>query len=153
MSDAPSKPSWLSNLSPIARSGIAVISGLIAGGLVVALVEGVNVFLFPPPAGMDFGNPEALGAYTASLPITAFAVVAAAWILGALAGGAVAGWLGGTRADVDGGIVGLLLAAASVANLMNPGLTHPVWMWAAALSTVPAAWYAARWVSGRRTAD
>ncbi|MCC7018822.1 MAG: hypothetical protein IT332_03665 [Ardenticatenales bacterium] len=143
-------PNALSKLSPVARSGVAVISGLIAGGLVVALVEGVNVFLFPPPAGMDFSNPEALGAYTATLPFAAFAVVGAAWILGAIAGGAVAGRLGGARADVDGGIVGLLLAVASVANLMNPGLTHPAWMWAAALLTVPAAWFAGRWVSGRR---
>jgi len=142
------EPSWLSRLSPIARSGVAVVSGLIVGGLVVAVVEGVNVLLFPPPAGMDFGNPEALGAYTASLPSIAFAVVGAAWMLGALAGGAVAGWLGGARADVDGGIVGLLLAAGSVANLMNPGLEHPAWMWAAALLTVPAGWFAARWVMG-----
>lgn len=147
-STPPSESSWLSNLSPVARSGIAVVAGLIIGGLVVAVVESANVFLFPPPPGLDYRDPEALGAYTATLPFAAFAVVGAAWVLGALAGGALAGRLGGARADVDGGIVGLLLATAGVMNLL--AYPHPAWMWAPALLTVPAAWYAARWASGRR---
>lgn len=139
----------MSKLPPLARSTLAILAGVIAGALVVALVEGANVILFPPPAGLDYGNPEALGAYTATLPFAAFAVVGAAWILGALAGGAVAGWLNGRKADVEGGIVGFILAVASAMNLMDPRMKHPDWMWAPALLTVPAAWYAARWVSGR----
>ncbi|MBK6767910.1 MAG: hypothetical protein IPG72_02540 [Ardenticatenales bacterium] len=147
----PDTTSKLSNLSPVARSGVTVVSGLIVGGLVVAVVEGLSVFLFPPPPGMDFSNPEAYGAFMATLPAGAFVLVGAAWMAGAVAGGAVAGWLGGARADVDGGIVGLILAAGSVMNLLN--YAHPAWMWAPALLTVPAAWYVARWVSGRRKAS
>ena len=142
-------PNALSTLSPIARSAVAVVTGLIFGGLVVARVGGAHVFLCPPPPGLDFGNPEALGAYTATLPFAAFAVVGAAWILGAIAGGAVAGRLGGARADVDGGIVGLLLAVASVVNLL--AYPHPAWMWAPALLTVPVGWYVARWVRATAT--
>ncbi len=142
----------MSTLPPLARRFVAVFAGIVLGGLVVALVEGVNVVLFPPPEGLDYRDPAALGRYMAGLPPAAFAVVGLAWNLGALAGGAVAGRIAPLHAAVNGLAVGAMLAGASVMNLVDPDLPHPPWMWLAALLPVPVARYAARWVGARRGA-
>lgn len=142
----------MSRLHPLARRAVAVFAGIVAGGLVVAVVEGANVLLFPPPAGLDYRDPAALGRYMAALPAAAFAVVAVAWSLGAAAGGAVAGRLAPDNAPVNGLAVGAMLVGASLMNVANPDLPHPAWMWLAALLPLPVAWATARWVGVRQAA-
>lgn len=140
----------MNRVPPLARSVLAVIAGVVVGGLAVGLIEGLNYVLFPPPAGLSLSDPEALGRFAASLPTTAYAIVGLAFMLGALVGGAVAGWVVGRRLVVPGIIVGVILAGSSVLNLVDPSLPpHPTWMWAPALLAAPMGWLGA-WLVARR---
>ncbi|MEO8082826.1 MAG: hypothetical protein ABI780_03325 [Ardenticatenales bacterium] len=144
----------MNRVPPLVRSVLAVIAGVIIGSLVVGLIEGANVLLFPPPAGMRYDDPVAMGAYMAHLPITAYAVVGLGWMLGALAGGAAAARVAGRKMAVHGLLVGVILAVASVMNLVDPSLpAHPVWMWAMALLAAPMGWlggWLGAWLVARR---
>lgn len=140
----------MNRLPPLVRNVLGVIAGVVVGGFVVGLVEGANVLLFPPPPGMDFTNPEALGRYAASLPTAAYAIVGLGWMLGALAGGVVAAPIAVRRRGVVGLVVGVIFVGASIMNLVSPDLPpHPAWMWAPALLAAPMGWLGARLVERR----
>ena len=113
----------------MARKIGATILGLIAGYLIVMGIEMVNLALFKPPAGMNFGDPVALRRWIESLPQTAFILIVVAWLVGALVGVTIATRVG--RSRVPGIIVGVLLLAATVANFFR--FPHPVWVMAAAV--------------------
>lgn len=131
----------MNRLPPLVRSVLAVIAGVVVGGAAVGLVEGANYVFFPPPAGMNFRDPEALGRYAASLPTAAYAIVGLAYVLGPLVGGAAAAPIAGRRMAFHGLVVGVILAGASVMTLVDPSLPpHPAWMWAPALLGAPMGW-------------
>lgn len=117
------------------RSVGAVIAGLAAGAAVVAGVDAVSSTLYPPPAGADPSNMEALRAYVASLPAGAFLFVLLAWAAGSLVGAWVATRLGPSRNRVHGLVIGVLLLASGIFNMVT--LPHPAWFWAASLVVFP----------------
>jgi hypothetical protein len=111
----------------------AVVAGLAVAALMVGIVEGISSMVHPLPAGIDYSDRAAMSAAIASLPATAFVLVLAAWGLGALAGAYVATRIG--RHPALGYLIGVLLAAGAVANLL--AIPHPVWMWAGAAVVIP----------------
>ncbi|MGL4464512.1 MAG: hypothetical protein ACRC1K_20360 [Planctomycetia bacterium] len=129
------------------RFVVAVIAGTIVAGGVVAVGEGLSGLLHPPPAGMDFNDPDKLRAFIATLPASAFVFVLAAWTVGSFAGSLVAGLLTRGRSAVAPAVVGGLMIAAVLFNLAT--IPHPVWMAVAAIVLVPAALFAGG-TAGRR---
>ena len=121
-------------MSPLIRRILAVVAGLIVAAVVVAGVEAASSVLYPLPEGIDHTDREAMTAAIAQLPTTAFLAVLVAWGLGALAGAWTAVRISGVA--VTGYIIGALLLAAGVANLL--AIPHPVWMWPGALVAVGA---------------
>lgn len=106
---------------------IAGITGVLAGALVILLIEWL--------AQQGLGRADLAG----PTPISdaKLAAVLLAWVLGAGTAALVAtGWQGG-RTRVPGIVAAGVLMVGSVATLF--ALPHPAWMWAGALLLMPAA--------------
>ncbi|MGZ3699895.1 MAG: hypothetical protein ACXVCH_17515, partial [Bdellovibrionota bacterium] len=81
--------------------------------------------VFPPPAGMNFQDPQAVAAFIAGLPVAAFLLMLITFALGSLVGGLIA-----TRVSKEPGprpalMVGILLTAFGIMNLR--AVAHPMW--------------------------
>lgn len=121
-----------------------MVLGLVAGGLVVMLVEAIGQSAFPPPAGFDPQAPD-----LALVPFGAIASIAVAWLLGPLAGGLVATLVGKSAGPVPAFVVGVFFLAADVANLLM--IPSPAWLWVVGLlAPLPAAWLGFAWARRRR---
>jgi hypothetical protein len=99
------------------RSVIAVVVGVLAGVVIVILVEAVGHLLFPPPQGVNIKDPAALGAKLSVL---------LAWVLGVFGGSIIASVIGRRWAPVPG-LVALTLLAFSIETMLS--IPHPLWMW------------------------
>lgn len=77
-------------MHPTLRFVLAVLAALVAGGVVVALVEALGHFFFPPPADM---NPDSICAYLSTAPKMVFVFPLLAWASGAFVAGMMAKWL------------------------------------------------------------
>lgn len=120
-------------MHPVMRSVLAVVAGL---GLSVAVVGGVEALssrLYPLPEGLDYNDRATMSAAISQLPAGAFVAVLVAWGLGALAGSFAAVYVSGRAAL--GYLIGVLLGAAAIANLLI--IPHPLWMWVGAAILIP----------------
>ncbi len=112
------------------RKLAAAIVGIAVAMLIIRLVEMLGHFVYPPPAEIDFGDPEEVRAFIATLPVGSILFVGAAWasgtFLGTLAGALLSGAKPLPYAVLVGGIV---LAGAITMLLIIP---HPWWFTVAA---------------------
>jgi len=132
-------------MSPTLRSVLAVVFGLILGAAVILAVQALGHQVYPIPEGLDVRDPEALKAYVAEAPVGVLLFVLAAYALGSFAGGAFAGWYARRAPATHGLIVGAVLLAGGVANLLM--IPHPAWFAVACVAVfVPAAYLGARLV-------
>lgn len=112
---------------------IAGVIGVLAGALVIALVEWLG--------HQWLGKADLARPATISAPM--FASVLVAWVLGAGTAALVATAWGGGRSQVPGLVAAGVLVAGSVATMFT--IPHPAWMVAGALVLMPAAaWLGAR---------
>jgi hypothetical protein len=133
--------------SPLRVVG-AIVGGIVAAYVVIMLAEVLTSRIYRMPAGVSPANSDAMKAWIQQLPTPAFALVLIGWALGAFAGGVVAAKVDRTSGVRDAIILGVLLLAASVSNMMN--IPHPIWMWVGAFALiVPAAYLGARVVAAR----
>jgi hypothetical protein len=140
----------MQNIKPLIHNIVAAIAGTLAAGFTIAAVQSVNARLYPPPAGMDWKNAEAVAAFFRALPLTAFLVVLAAYAIGVTLGAWLAGKLSANFPHRQTIIVTALFFAASVMNLMS--LPHPGWFWIANLTLVPVCgWLALRLLGTPKT--
>ena len=128
------------------RSIFAVVTGFVVASAVMMAVETVNGrYLYPELGKQAEGitDREVHRSILAGAPVGAFLVVILGWVLGSLAGGCVAAWIG-RRAPVGHALVlgGLLTLGGIANNLMVP---PPLWFWIAGLVVlIPAAYAGAR---------
>ena len=108
------------------RNIVATIVGVLVAGLVVGLVESINMFLFPPPPGIDLHDPKQVAAMVSTLPMQAFVIVLFAWSLGCFCGGWIATRLAPSRPATPAVIVAAFILAGVVYNVV--ALPHPLWM-------------------------
>lgn len=129
------------------RTAIGLIVGIVAGFLTVYLLEMIGHAIYPPPPGIDMTDMDALRDVMATMPAGALGLVLLAWVLATLIGGTLAGWIARTRQTLLAGVVGALILAGAIANMVL--LPHPVWFSIAAVVLIPlAAWIAG--LLGRR---
>ncbi len=107
------------------RCIVAVICGIIAGGVFNMAVIMLSWAIYRPPEGADMSNPETMKAYIDSLPPPAFLLVLVAHAGGALVGGFVAALIVGRSALILGAIVGGVFLLGGVINLFS--IPCPVW--------------------------
>jgi hypothetical protein len=133
------------------RSVVAVIVGALVAFILVAAIEALGWVFYPPPPGLDYNNPGQLRIYMQSLPLGAFLFVLAAWLIATFVGAWVACFIARTRPLLFAGIIGALILAGTIANLLR--ISHPTWFSITAVVAIPlAAFLASRLApSGRRT--
>ncbi len=121
----------------------ALIAGIVTAFASIYLIEMLGHTIYPPPADLDFSNPDAIRPYIATLPIIALLFPMFGWFVGTFAGSLVADFCGDTKPFVFAGIVGGLVLAATIANLIM--IPHPLWFSITALlGIVASAWLATR---------
>lgn len=128
-------------MSPLVRKLLAIIAGVVVGGIVVALSEAAGHSIYPPPADINLKDPADLQRLMEVMPVQAKILVVLAWFLGAFAGAWTAIRISGM--SQTGWIVGLVFAVLSIMTVMS--IPHPIWMTACAiLLPFAAAWLAIR---------
>lgn len=123
-------------IGSLVRSVVAVV---LAFALALALVIGVEVvssILHPLPAGLDPGDPEVLKAHVAGYPPGVLLLAGLGWGLTTLLCAWLATRLGTGRHPAHGILVGSVLLAAALANMLM--LPYPPWFWALNLLLFPA---------------
>jgi len=103
----------------------SILTGVVVGALVIGLLEMADHKINPMPEGLDLSDPNALKAYIAGLPISAFISILLSHGIGALAGGFVASKMAKVQKRGAAMFVGLILVVAAVLNLM--AVPHPTW--------------------------
>ena len=132
-------------MKAILRSVAGIFFGACLATGVIILVAQVSGRIYPPPPGLDYGDPVAMKAFMASLPTGAFLMVLLAWGLGTFSGAWVCCKVAGRAKLAHGLALATLLLVAGVSNmLVNP---HPMWMWPSALAV-----FAGAGVAGGRLA-
>lgn len=114
----------------LVRQVLGVIAGVIVGGLVVFVVELIGHSLFPPPAGTDLSDPEAVKRLISTLPTGALIMVLVGWLLGSFAGAWTANRI--ARTTIAGWIVAGLFVLLTAYNFTI--IPHPAWMMAAGIA-------------------
>jgi hypothetical protein len=133
------------------RVVVAALVGVITALVLVVGIEAVGHRLYPTPAGIDLSDPDQLRRYVDGLPVGAFLIVLASWVVATFVGGLVAAMVATSHPHLLAGSIGVVILLATFANLVV--VPHPTWFSVLAMVTVPvAAWasgvLAARW--GRR---
>jgi hypothetical protein len=132
------------------RSILAVVLGLILANVVIIAVHQISSLIHPLPPGFDMSDPKALGDLMANMPPTAFLWVALASFLGTAAGAAFAAWMARRSPAVHACIVGGLVLALGLANLLM--VPHPAWFWPVDLAMYPLGAWTGLWIGRPRSA-
>jgi hypothetical protein len=107
------------------RKILAVVCGMLAGGIVVGLIESLSSSLYTAPADLDWNDAEALAEFVRSIPPAAMGLVIAAHAAGAFVGAAVCVLVARRQWLTGAVIVGSLFSLAGIANLIS--IPHPLW--------------------------
>ncbi|MCI0356869.1 MAG: hypothetical protein L0211_00080 [Planctomycetaceae bacterium] len=110
----------------IARSILGVLVGVVAGGLVVFLIEVPGMRFHPLPPGVTMSDTEALKAHFAKAPFVALLGVGIAWTLGPLAASWVAASIARWAWFGHGMVIAGIFAALDVMNIRS--FPHPTWL-------------------------
>ncbi len=137
-------------LKVVLRNTLAVLVGLIVGGLVNWAFLLLNNMVFPLPEGTDMNDPAQMKEVIASMPGAAWIGVFAAHLGQAFVGGWVAAKLGVSRPVLLAMIVGVLSLAGGILNAIM--LETPSWTWIEMPLYLLVAWYAGRLVEKGREA-
>ena len=69
---------------------LGIVLGIVAAFVTVVCIDLIGHQIYPMPSDLNVRDPEAVGAFIRTMPPGAFAIVVAAWFLGALDGGIIA---------------------------------------------------------------
>ena len=123
----------------IGRSVFAIVLGLVLAVALVVGIEVVNSILHPLPSGLDPCDPEVMKAHVVNYPPVILLLAGLAWALTVLLSAWLATRLGTGRHPAHGILIGALLFAAAIANMLM--LPYPVWFWVLNLVAFPVCIY------------
>ena len=106
------------------RNILGILAGVVAAFFTIWLVDIVGHQFYPLRSDLNLRDPQQVAALLQSMPAGAQAFVVAAWLLGALVGGVVAGRIVGARWAAW--TLAALVAVAAIANILM--IPHPEWM-------------------------
>jgi hypothetical protein len=112
----------------------AVVVGIVVAFSLVFCIELIGHRVYPAPADLDFHQPDVVAKYMQTLPVGAFLFVLGGFALATLGGGFVAARIAGDRPYLFAGIIGALMLAATIANLMM--IPHPLWFSVSAIALI-----------------
>lgn len=109
------------------RSIIAILVGLVVGGLLVFGVESIGQLIYPLPEGIDLTDPEAMKTFAENAPVSAKLIVLLAWFVGPLGGGWLAAWIAQRSPLTHALIIGVFFLLADIFNMIS--IPSPIWFW------------------------
>lgn len=125
------------------RTLLGMLAGVIVGMLTISAIHAIGHAVYPPPAGIDPGNPDDLQAWVAAAPTGALVFVLAAWLVGTFAGASVGARIA-KHARAAAFLVALVVMAGVGAMIVKVP-QHPQWLTALGfMLPLPIAWVAAR---------
>ena len=104
---------------------VAVVVGILIGGLGISLVQALSGQMYPWPEGLDYNNKEAFAAFMKTLPVGALLMVILSYIVGSFFGGMAATAVGKEKYS-SALIVGFGLTIAGVMNAI--AIPQPLWV-------------------------
>ena len=107
------------------RTLVGIVVGVVCAAAIVAVVESLGHMIFPPPAGVDMKDPQALKTIMHQIPFGAKAAVLVAWGLGVFGGGLVAKVISKGAPNAVWAVAAVMLVFSGITLVMIP---HPVWM-------------------------
>jgi hypothetical protein len=130
------------------RSILAVVVGIVVGGALMLLGHAASMLIFPWPKDVDLYDREAVAAYIATMPDSAFVLAFLSHAMAPLGGGFVAAWIAGRAKVIHALIVGAFFLVGGVMNLFDLP-QHPLWFrFADPLMYLPVAYVAGRLAPG-----
>lgn len=129
-------------MSNILRNVLAVIAGLVAGGIVNMILITISPMIVPPPAGLDLNNPESISRAIHLFEPRHFIMPFLAHALGTLTGALTAYLIAASYKTRFAYAIGVLFLCGGVAaSFMIPA---PAWFIALDLlvAYLPMAWLA-----------
>ena len=116
------------------RNAAAIVAGVVVAFVTVMLINMLNHFIYPPPEGLDFSDPDAIRPYLATMPIGAYLFILASSVVAAFIGTLLACYIGRGSPVLFGGVVGGIVLAATIANFI--AIPHPLWLSVSTLAGV-----------------
>jgi len=98
-----------------------VVAGLLTAFVVMMIFEYTNSFFYPLPTDLVMSDTNAVHAFTASLPWTAFVLVFLGWVLGAFKAGCVTTYLAKEHTFKLSLVTGLILTVLGILNNLAIG--------------------------------
>jgi hypothetical protein len=132
------------------RSILAVVVGVVLAHVVIVGIEIIDWVIYPPPPGFDMHDPAAVRQLMATMPAGAFAMVALGYFLGTVVGAWVAARIARRSPVVCAIVVGGVLLALGVVNLLT--IPHPAWFWPVSLAAFPLGTWIGLLIGRRRPA-
>lgn len=109
------------------RKILAVVAGLILGGISVGIVQKIGHSIYPMPKGMKSGDMVAMKDYVENAPFMALFFVIISYAVGALVSGFVSTKIANDNNKIYAIICGVIFVAQSI--YMMSLLPTPIWFW------------------------
>ncbi|MCR4318562.1 MAG: hypothetical protein NUW37_19640 [Planctomycetes bacterium] len=126
------------------RNVVAVLVGVLICGILISLIQMISNMLYPLPEELsgltmeDMGKPETiekLSAHIDGLPVAAFMIVAASYLIGTFVGSFAATKISGSGSIVGAAIIAVLFIIGGVLNVT--AVPHPTWFAVGHFATYP----------------
>ncbi len=128
------------------RSIIGVIVGILAGVLVISLMQWLGHMVYPTPEGADMKDPSVVAEYIKTAPAGAISSVLLGYLFGSMTAGFVSTKVAKVNHTKLGLICGIFMLLAVIMVLLS--IPHPMWfMIACLLLIVPKALLGAKFAT------
>ena len=135
----------------VLRCVLAVVAGVVVGIIVISATHSLGHLVYPPPPNLDWNDREAVSAFMAAAPWTAYFMILLAYAAGPFCGGLTAAAIARRQRTLVALIVGYLFTLAGAMNLEI--IPHAFWF--AVVSTgeyLPFAFLGSRLIRPRASA-
>jgi len=119
------------------RRIIAIILGVVGGGIVVSLIQRISTNKYPMPEGLNLADKQAYYDFVLSLPKEAFFIILASHFAGGFIASIIASALSTSLKKQMGFIAGFVMLIFTLMTLAM--IPHPAWMYVSDPITVIAA--------------
>lgn len=130
-------------MSSLVRNILALLAGAIVSIVLIGLVQAAAHYLYPPPPGLDYNNPEVLKKIMMEAPVGALLMVLLSYFTGTFIGSWVAARLAADAPERQAFLIGGMMLISGLMNLF--AIPHPVWFWVGSIVV----FVAAAWLGGK----
>ncbi len=117
----------------------AVIAGVLAGSVIMVVVETLGHKIYPVAMNLETATKEAKEEFMKTIPVEAMLMIILAWAIGSFIAGIVSTLISKENTSFAALRSGAVLLAFAIVNMIS--IPHPIWFWIAGLLVfIPFAW-------------